>query len=238
MNFADNKKEKHMFLFFIIFVLFKHRIRLNDIIEKKGRIVLMKKIFLFAAMMLFFIPAGIAADVIPSTIYAVTPENISNKTLEKNQEIELYAIDDYDLDEIMIINKGSSVKVKIKEYVKPKRGKLDGYYRVEYINEKLDPDIVIEGKMRVSTPKDMKSIAKSAGVSLAGHILKIPGFSQAVAVSKGLIKPNEDETRLQSAGKNLYESTPLTYAEKGKDFAVEEDGIVVLKLRVKEPDNQ
>ena len=67
MNFADNKKEKHMFLFFIIFVLFKHRIRLNDIIEKKGRIVLMKKIFLFAAMMLFFIPAGIAADVIPST---------------------------------------------------------------------------------------------------------------------------------------------------------------------------
>ena len=52
--------------------------------------------------------------------------------------------------------------------------------------------------------------------------------------SKGLINPDEDKSRLKTAGENLYESTPLTYAEKGKDFQVEEDGIVVIKLKVKD----
>ncbi len=221
-----------MFLLFYI-------LNINDIIfQKRGRNLLMKKLLFLISIILFFIPAGMAADILPVAIYAVTPENISCETLKEDQEIELYAVDDYDLGEIMIINKADPVTVKIKEYIKPKRGKLDGYYRVEYINEKINPNIVITGKMRASTPNDLKSIAKSVGVSLAGHILKIPGFSQTVAVSKGLIKPNTDETRLQSAGKNLYESTPLTYTEKGKDFAVEEDGIVVLKLRIKEAAEQ
>ena len=90
------------------------------------------------------------------------------------------------------------------------------------------------GKMKVSTPKDYKDILKNTGISIVGHALKFPGFSQAIAISKGLINPDEDKSRLKTAGENLYESTPLTYAEKGKDFEVDEDGIVVIKLKVKD----
>lgn len=178
-------------------------------------------------LIMFFITAVIAhAQILPDTIFAVTPHHINSKNIKINQTIPLIVFNSDN-------SKGDIVKkkmiyIKILQYVKPKRGKRDGYYKVEY-----NSDVKLSGKMRASTPKDMKNITEEAGIIIAGHILKIPGFSQAVAVSKGLITPNENENRLQSAGKNLYESTPLTYIEKGKDFDIESDGIVVLKLKEK-----
>ena len=130
------------------------------------------------------------------------------------------------------IQKGDSIKIKLIEYKTPSRGKRNGFYLIELIEAGDSQREKIAGKMRVSTPKDIKEMAKTAGVMITGKVLKVPGFSQAVAISKGLIKPNENEGRLVSAGKNLYESTPLTYIEKGEDFKAEKDGIVVLKLKL------
>lgn len=189
----------------------------------------MKIIYTFIILLLM--PIFAMAEIIPRTIYAITPEHITYKTLSKNQCISLYAIGDdaYEHQDIGINNR-EEIKVKLIEYVQAKRGKRNGYYKIEYSHN----NITFDGKMKVSTPKDLKDIAHKTGITIVGHILKFPGFSQALAVSKGLLNPNEDESRLKSAGKNLYESTPLTYAEKGKEFDVEEDGIVVIKLKVKE----
>ena len=74
-------------------------------------------------------------------------------------------------------------------------------------------------------------MAKNLGISAAGKILTVPGFSQAIAAAKGIINPDEEVGRLKTVEKNVYESTPLSYAEKGKDFVVEPDGVVVIKLR-------
>lgn len=175
--------------------------------------------------MLMFSSIAARAEILADTIYAVTPEHINNKNIKINQTINLLVFNIEKCSTDICFSEGENIYVRIKRYVKPKRGKRDGYYKIEYKT--------MEGKMSASSPKDLQSLAKKAGIVIAGQILKIPGFSQAVAVSKGLIKPNENETRLESAGKNLYESTPLTYVEKGKDFNVEADGIVVLKLKEK-----
>ena len=90
------------------------------------------------------------------------------------------------------------------------------------------------GTLKLSTPLDKKELAKKAGITIVGQVLKFPGFSQAVAVSKGLIAPNEDQSRLESAGTNLYKSTPLTYSEKGNDLHIEKDSIVVISVKQQE----
>lgn len=184
----------------------------------------------YTLIVLILFPIFANAEILPQTVYAVTPTHISNVNLKENQSIKLYQINKSDCDSQNIYENHEVINITIKEYIKAKRGKRNGYYKIVYKNQ----NDIKEGTMRASTPKDFENMAKQAGVAITGHILKVPGFSQVVAVSKGLLKPNENQSRLQSAGNNLYQSTPLTYTEKGTEFNVEEDGIVVLKLRTED----
>ncbi len=198
----------------------------------------MKKILLTIITLLLIIPQVVKAEVIPHKVYAAALQAIEGKQLTHNCLLTFKAIDNYKISDKIIIEKNSDITVKVLDYVDPKRGKRDGYLKVKLVSYTI-PSInrtetvlnKYEGSLRPSNKKDFKEIAENTGVSVAGHFLKVPGFSQAVAVSKGLIKPNEDQNRLQSAGKNLYESTPLTYIEKGKDFNIEEDTIVVISIK-------
>ena len=187
----------------------------------------MKKIII-ALFLIIFVPVFAFAEVIPHKVPAVVLEDMSYETIHKGETIELMSLQDSEISQGVIIKGGDKINLKILKYNKPKRGKRDGYFLVEYINNN---SMNIKGTMRVSTPKDMESVVENIGVGIAGHVLKVPGFSQAVAVSKGLLKPSENKSRLASAGQNLYQSTPLTYVEKGKDFIIEKDGIVILKLK-------
>lgn len=206
----------------------------------------MKKL-LITAVLLFMLPVFVSAEVIPHNVYAISHNTIYNNDIEEGKEISFQAIGEYQISEIYSIEENSILKLKIDEYVEAKRGKRNGYIKVHLIEFTIPSEggriknvnnDNIYGTLRLSTEKDMKNIAKSAGVSVVGHILKIPGFSQAIAVSKGLIAPNPEQSRLQSAGKNLYESTPLVYGEKGKELKIEEDSIVVIKLKSKESSDE
>ncbi len=190
--------------------------------------------YIFILMIILSTPVFSYAEILPQTIYAITPAHINYKNLTVNKTIELYQINKTECENQNIYEHHELVDITIKEYIKAKRGKRSGYYKIIYKNR----NDIKEGTMRASTPKDFENIAKQAGIAITGHILKVPGFSQVVAVSKGLLKPNENQNRLQSAGNNLYQSTPLTYIEKGTEFDVEEDGIVVLKLHTEDKDNQ
>ncbi len=199
----------------------------------------MKRILFIILTFIIFCCPIVKANVIPHSVFVVAEEELNSENIKKNELINLIAIDTYKITDNIIVNKGDRVEIKILKYVQPTRGKRDGYYKIQVIsaNEKSLEKRLLTGNMKVASPKDFKSIAESAGVTVVGHILKVPGFTQAVALSKGLIKPGE-EGRLKSAGKNLYESTPLTYIEKGEDFKVDKDGIVVLKLKCSNDDNE
>ncbi len=196
----------------------------------------MKKLFYLAFIFLLFTTIKCYAGVLPENIYVVTESDLNTSNVNINKEINFLSFDNYEISDTIKVNKGDKITVKPIEYKKPKRAKRNGYYIVQLMKitnneETLELNKKILCKMRPSTPKDFKEFAESAGVKITGHILKVPGFSQVVAASKGIIKPNEGQNRLVSAGKNIYESTPLTYIEKGEDFSAEKDSVLVLKFR-------
>ena len=108
-------------------------------------------------------PAIVMAEILPRTIYAVSPKPLTTKTINANDYISLYAIgeDAYAHQDIGIKNH-EEINVKIIEYIEPKRGKRDGYYKIEYNYG----DIAIMGKMKVSTPKDYKDILQDTGIRI------------------------------------------------------------------------
>lgn len=205
----------------------------------------MKKIIAFIAFILFFVPIYVQAEIIPHTVYAISHKSVENEELCKNKELTFQSLGRYFISDTEYIEEDAIITVEITEYIKAKRGKRNAYLKVkikEYTIPSEDNRIKnaerdnIQGTLRLSNESDKTELAKKAGVTVVGHILKVPGFSQAIAVSKGLLSPNPEQNRLQSAGTNLYESTPLTLTKKGNELFIEEDAIVV--LRVKQNDCQ
>ena len=207
----------------------------------------MKKILVLAFSFFFIIIFNSAkADIIADKIYVTSIENINVEALKINQQIKLYAIQEHKLGDKSFIEEKSELTLKIKEKIEEKRGKRNEYLKVELIsytipskNEKIVPfkGYIYTGTLRNSKPKDLKEISKKAGITIVGKVLNIPGFSQAVAASKGLIKPNENQSRLKSAGTNLYKSTPLTFFEKGNSLTINENTVLVVKLKEKDKEN-
>lgn len=185
---------------------------------------------------------SISKEVIPHQVFGVSHNEVNISELKQGKLLTFQAIEKDEISDFLHTEEGALITVKIKEYVKPKRGKQNGYLKVDLIKytipsrnncEQEAAAFNIYGTVRMATAQDKKEIVKQAGVAVVGHILKVPGFSQAVAFSKGLINPNPEQTRLQSAGKNLYESTPLTYKEKGNEMTIEQDSIVVMRFRTR-----
>ena len=184
---------------------------------------------IYTLLLIFLLPVFVYAQIIPDTIYAATPVTLTNESLKQSDIIELYTIKTGKLTKNINLDKGEKIQITIIKYIKPKRGKRNGYYNVVYNGKES-----MNGTMRISTPVDVKNLTAKAGMSAAGFLLNIPLVPQAVAAAKGIVKPNENQNRIQSAGHNIYESTPLTYVEKGTDFFVEKDGVVVIRLKPQE----
>ena len=199
-----------------------------------------KTILLVLGIILSSVFTSVNAEVLAHKLYAISNHNVPNENLTKNATIGFQTLDTYKISDEDYIEAFATVNFRIDKKVKAKRGKRDEYLKVTLLSytipskdgkkvnvEKED----IEGTIKVSEEKDYKEIIKSVGLGVAGHALSVPLLSQAVAVSKGLINPNEDQSRLESAGKNLYNSTPLPYVEKGKDISIKENTIVLIKLK-------
>ena len=201
----------------------------------------MKKIITIIFLFILFMNMQAKAEIIPNKIYAVSPQKIEKENIKEGDNITFISLKDCKIIEDLELSEKAEITIEVQKYNKPKRGKRDGYLKVKVISyEDLNTNKQINlkernitGTLKHSTPKDLKDIIESAGVSVVGKLLKVPGFSQAFAAAKGLIKPNEGESRLKSAGHNLYESTPLTYIEEGKDLTIDVDSIVVIKVNEK-----
>lgn len=202
----------------------------------------MKKILLLSAIVLLSLFSSANAEILAHKIYAISNNNVDRANMNKNAVIEFQTPDVFKISDDEFIEAFSTLKLRIDKRVKAKRGKRDEYLKVTLLSYSVPSedgktvsveDKDYEGTLKVAEEKDYKNIIASVGLSVAGKALSVPFLSQAAAVSKGLINPNEDQTRLESAGKNLYESTPLTYAEKGKELSIQENTIVVIKLKSK-----
>ena len=206
----------------------------------------MEKIITLLFILFLSTITQVNAEIIPNKIYAISSKTINKETIKEGDIITFISLKHCKIIDDIELNERAEITIKVHEYIKPKRGKKDGYLKIKVISyedntTKKHIDLKnrnITGSLKPSTPKDIKEIVESASVSLAGKLLKIPGFTQAFATAKGLIKPNEGQSRLKSAGQNLYESTPLTYIEEGSDIEIEPDSIVVIKVNEKKKKNK
>lgn len=91
---------------------------------------------------------------------------------------------------------------------------LKGYYPAKY-----------------TTKLNKGQMAKSAALSVGNHFVK--GLSMGYSAIEGAVK-NEQDNRLKSGAVSLYESSPLSYVEKGHEIEIAEEQIFLLNFKVKD----
>lgn len=88
-----------------------------------------------------------------------------------------------------------------------------------------------EGKYSSRGELDAKTLAKKGAVS-AGNIFIGSFVAPTVGLVEGAIK-NERGSRVKSAAISAYESTPLSYANKGKEIEIKSGQIFFMNFKLK-----
>ena len=141
------------------------------------------------------------------------------------------------------LERGAKIEGYVSEFKPARRGKRNGTmkfspksYTIPSKNNKIidisNENIIM--KVKPFKDFDAQGVAKSAGKFAAGQV--IPFFSQIWAVGDGIKNPIEGKTRTRSVGIKLYESTPLSYFNKGEELELEKYGLVTLHSKIKKQD--
>ena len=195
---------------------------------------------ILAVLLTMIIPVFAFAEIIPHKVYTSPTQKIEQSQMTEGNVLKFKALDGYKLTDSISVEKESVLSVRVKEYIGPKRGKRNGYLKI-YVESYTIPsennkeinikDQDIQGTLKVTDKIDTKSLVEQTGAYAAEVALDMPGLSQVYAASKGLIKPNEGQSRLESAGTNVYNTTLLPYIEKGTDMVIEENSILVISVK-------
>lgn len=130
---------------------------------------------------------------------------------------------------------GSKIEGKITNVTEPKRLKRNATFTFIPIsfydsekNETFDIKQNYKGKYSSLSDVSAKSVAKQ-GAILAGNKLVDGFFGPGVALVEGAVQ-NKTGNRAKSAAVSLYESTPLSYANKGKEMEIKEGQVFVMSF--------
>ena len=139
------------------------------------------------------------------------------------------------------------LRVKITEINQAKRGKRDGYIMTKLIaysvpsqgNKAIDvSNQEIELKIKRYVETDYKGLAQTAATTVVSHVVGIPFLNQGVEAVKGAVKPIEGKSRAKSAGIKAYESSPLSYFNKGKELNVSIGEKLTVSFKSEEPEDK
>lgn len=137
-----------------------------------------------------------------------------------------------------VLNVNDEIRGVIIKVSEAKRAKRNAYmimypqliYREGIVfsieNENLEAKII--GYAKTDWKEKGLKAGVGAGLSLASR--NVPGISQMFYFSKGFILPYENETRLRSAVKSVYENSPFAYIEKGEDLNIEKGDYLDLEF--------
>lgn len=139
----------------------------------------------------------------------------------------------------VVIHPNTIVEGKIVGTTSPKRLKRNAtfkfvpkvYYdpQIGYSQEvKRD----FEGKYSSMSDLDAKTVVKKGAVT-AGNLFIGSFVAPAVGFVEGAVK-NEEGNRAKSAVVSAYESTPLSYASKGKDIELKSGQVFIMSFKLKD----
>lgn len=87
----------------------------------------------------------------------------------------------------------------------------------------------VEAKYSFLSDVDAKSVAKTGAVAVGNKLLD-GFFGPGVALVEGAVK-NEQDNRAKSAVVSVYESTPLSYANKGKQLVIQQGQVFIMNFK-------
>ena len=185
-----------------------------------------KKLFLG---FLLLIVSGIFASAYADTVEVQAMQDFS--TANPPSTITVKLLDQLDVSDEMTIESGAQVSGQLLNVVSPKRLKKNATFSFKpmwYINAegtKINVDSDIIGKYTTTLNKGQ--VAKKAALSVGNHFVK--GLSVGVAAIEGVVE-NDEGNRLKSGAKSIYNATPLSYVEKGKDIDIKINQVFYLKF--------
>lgn len=134
---------------------------------------------------------------------------------------------------------GSIIKGRIENVKDPKRLKRNATFTfipTDYFDYNTQQWFRVEQSLTAKysslSDVDAKSIAKTGAVAVGNKLLD-GVFGPGIALVEGAVK-NEQGNRAKSAVVSVYESTPLSYANKGKELVIEQGRIFVMNFKMPE----
>ena len=188
----------------------------------------MKKILFTLAMLVFILQPAMAKNIKVEAL-----GDFSTTNPPKTWQLKI--VEPVDADGYLL-EKDSIIEGNIEDVVSPKRLKRDASFAfvpVLYRDAKTGQVYQIKrhfkGKYSFLSDVSVGSLAKQGAV-FAGNKLLDGFFGPGVAVVEGAVK-NEHGNRAKSAAISLYESTPLSYANKGEDINIPKGTVFVMSFK-------
>lgn len=163
------------------------------------------------------------------TIEVEALSDFSTKNPPKYYSVKL--LGDIQLEKDLTLNEGDILEGEITDVTKPKRLKRDASFSfvpLKIINTEGNTVQIKETHIAsYTTILNKGQLAKSAALTVGNHFVK--GISVGVSAIEGAVK-NEEDNRLKSSAIAVYESTPISYVEKGQELNIKKNQIFYLKF--------
>lgn len=137
------------------------------------------------------------------------------------------------------VNAGSIIEGRIEDVKSAKRLKRDSSFKFIpefYYDSQIGSTKQVKrefiGKYSKLSEVDAKTVAKKGAVT-AGNLLITPFLGAGVALVEGTVK-NEEGNRAKSAAVSVYESTPLSFCNKGQELEFAKGEVFIMSFKVGE----
>ena len=189
----------------------------------------MKKIFL---LILGFIIS--VSSVSAKNLRVEAMSDLSTANPPKTWKVKI--VDGFIAQDGFVVYAGSVLEGRIESISEPKRLKRNAafvfvptkYYDAcdntcRTVTEK------IEGKYSSMTDVTVGSVAKTGAIMLGDKVIS-GFFGSGVALVQGAVK-NEQGNRAKSAAVSVYENSPLSYINKGKELEIQKGQVFVMSFK-------
>lgn len=197
----------------------------------------MKKLFTILTILIFTACQPVMAK-------CIKVEALSDFSTEKPPETwAVKVIHGFTMKSGEVVPEGAIIKGYITNITNPKRLKRDASFNFivfEYDNpnngKKITIDKKIVGKYSSLSDVSARGVIEKAAVT-AGNQLVGAYVGPGYALVKGVVE-NEEGNRAKSAVVSVYESTPLSYASKGKQLEFKKGDTFVMSFKVKDDEDK
>lgn len=184
----------------------------------------MKKFYMSLVLSLL-----LCAPALAKTIEVEALNDFSTANPPKTMSVRV--VTDVTEDYKVIVPKDTIVYGKIVNVKDPKRLKRNASFSFQPTSY-TDPQGITHPIKRqfsgkYTTKLDKKAVAKSAALSVGNYFVK--GLSMGYRTIEGVVKDEEDN-RLKSGAKALYESSPVSYIEEGQEIELKAGEIFYLQF--------